>query len=105
MPNSDPEIKYKRYDPVISAGANSPWLTRAFLKDGETLKPMQRAGIIVISLMVIAWGVYFAADSFDAFHNGSPRYLLFGAPSLFLLAIGLMGFTNALRFRRRKSDD
>ena len=105
MADSGPEIKHKRYDPVTSARANSPWLTRAFFKDGETLKPIQRAGNIVISLMNIAWGVYFAADSLDAFHNGSPRYLLFGTPSFFLLAIGLTGLANALRFRRRKSDD
>jgi hypothetical protein len=53
-------------------------------------------------MMVVAWGVYFAADALDAVQNGSPRYALSIGLSLFLIAIGLLGILNALRFKKRK---
>jgi hypothetical protein len=95
----------KGYDPITLTRNNSPSLTRAFLRDGDTLRPIQRAGVIVIAFMILGWGVYFAADALEAIHGGSPRYLLFGGPSLFLIVIGLLGVVNALRRKRRKSRD
>ena len=95
MTNSGPENEHYSYNRASSAP-----LIRAVLKNGETLKPIQRAGVFVISLMIIGWGIYFVADALDAIHNGSPRYLLFGVPSLLLIVLGLIGFANALRFRK-----
>jgi len=81
--------------------ASSGPIIRAFLQGGDTLKPIQRAGVLVIALMIIGWGLYFAVDALDALHNGSARYLLFGAPALLLTAVGSLGLANALRFKRR----
>jgi len=80
-------------------------IIRAVLKGGETLRPFQRAGVFVVSLMIIGWGVVLAMDAVDAKHNGSPRYLLVGVPSLFLIVFGLFGFRNALRFKKGSSSD
>lgn len=99
------EERHGSDDPVASMRANSPALTRAFLKDGETLKPVQRAGILVISVLVFGWGVYFAADGLEAIHSGSPRSLLSCGPALFLVVMGFLGVRNALRFRTKKPRD
>ena len=100
MTSSGPENENYSYNRASSAP-----VIRALLKDGESLKPVQRAGVFVISLMIIGWGIYFIADDLEAIHHGSPRYLLFGVPSLFLIVVGLLGFANALRFRKGKSLD
>ncbi len=34
------------YDPVLAAWTNSPSVTKAFLRNGESLTPIQKAGII-----------------------------------------------------------
>lgn len=80
-------------------------LTRTFLKNGETLKPVQRAGVLVISSLIIGWGIYFASDALDAIHNGSPRYFLTGGQALFLVIVGTLGVRNGLRFKERKPRD
>jgi hypothetical protein len=103
MANSGPDEGHKTYDPVISSRVNSAQLTRAFLKDGNTLRPVQRVGVLVISLMIIGWGVYGSADALDAKHTGSPLFVFLGIPSVSLIVIGLLAFTNALRFKKRKS--
>jgi hypothetical protein len=94
----------KRNDPVLVALTSSPSVTETFLKSGESLKPIQRAGVCVISLLIIGWGIYFAADAFDGFQAGSPRLLASCAVSLFLIMFGTLGLRNALRFKRRKVD-
>jgi hypothetical protein len=100
MPNPDSEKEHYSYD-----RASSTPIIRAVLKGGETLKPFQRAGVFVVSMMIIAWGVVLAMDAIEAMHNDSPRYLLVGAPSLFLIVFGLLGFRNALRFKKGSSSD
>lgn len=82
--------------------ARSVPIIGAVLKDGQALKPIQRVGVFVVSLMILAWGIGFAADALEAIHNDSPRYLLFGAPSLVLIMIGVFGLVNALRFKKRQ---
>jgi hypothetical protein len=91
----------RNYDPVRSAWTNSPSVTAVFLKNGESLRPIQRAGVIVISLMVVANGVYFGFDAYDAIRSGSPTELFFAALAVFLLAMGGLGLRNALRFKPR----
>lgn len=90
-----------KYDPILSPRLDSPATTRAFLKNGESLSPIQRAGIFVISFMIIGWAIYFAADAVDGFRSGSPRFLGSCAVSLFLLVFGTLALRNALRFKRR----
>lgn len=107
MAGSDFEKKSqseRRYDPVLASGNNSPSVTKTILKNGESLKPIQRVGVVVISLMVTGEGIYFAADAFDGYQAGSPRLLTSCAVSLFLLILGTLGLRNAFRFKRRKSD-
>ena len=105
MVHSKNEERQGNRDLVTSMTTNSPTLTRAFLKDGETLKPVQRTGVLVISVLVLGWGAYFAADSWEAIHNSSPRSLLSCGPALVLSVMGLLGMRNALRFKAKKRHD
>jgi len=88
-------------DPIRRAWTNSPVLTRVFLKDGELLKPIQRAGIILISLFIVGSGINLFSDAVATFRSGDSGYLNSGGPAVFLLVFGGLGLRNALRFKRR----
>ena len=100
MPNPDSEKGHYSYEL-----ASSTPIIRAVLKGGETLKPFQRAGVFVVSMMILACGVVLAMDALEAMHNDSPRYLFVGSASLFLIVFGFLGFRYALRFKKGSSSD
>ncbi len=91
----------QKYDPIRAVRTNSQKVNQAFLKNGEALNPLQRIGIIMISLMVIGWAVYFGFDAADAFSDSSPRFPICAGMSLFGLTIGALAIRNALRFPRK----
>ena len=93
----------RRYDPILAAWTNSPSVTKAFLKNGESLSFVQRAGVILISLVIVGTGLDLGIDAIEAFRAGSSNVFFSALPSIFLLVFGMLGFRNAMRIRKRKS--
>ena len=105
MKRPDRQKEYKNgqeYDPISAVRANSLSVARAFLKEGASLTIVQRAGVFLISLMIIGWGLYFGLDAIDAYKANGPRVLSSAPPSIFLIVFGLLGLRNAMRFRGRR---
>jgi hypothetical protein len=95
----------RRYDPILAAWTNSPSVTKAFLKNGESLTRVQRAGVVVISLTIAGTGLNLGFDAIDAFRAGSSSIFISALPSIFLLVFGMLGLRNALRPKKRKPED
>jgi len=93
-----------RYDPILAAWTNSQSVTKTFLKKGESLTTVQRAGVIVISLTIAGTGLDLGFDAMGAFRVGSSNAFFSALPSVCLLVFGMLGLRNALRFRSKSND-
>jgi hypothetical protein len=106
MTESDPDKNRqpaRGYDPILAAWTNSPSIIKAFLKNGESLTFIQRAGVILISLTIAGTGLDLGFDAIEAIRAGSSSVLFSVLPSVFLLVLGMLGFRNAIRLGKRKS--
>jgi hypothetical protein len=69
----------------------------AWLKHGESLTPFQRFAYAFLSVTHLAIGSFLGMVSWDCFKEGNLFFVLAGIASIVVLALGFLGFRNALR--------
>ena len=93
---------YRGYDPVQASWSQSGIFNRAWLKNGERLTPLQRSGYAVLSLLFVAFGLYFLRFCVNCLEDGDWIFMLiFGGITLLFLLPGIKGLQNVLRFPQR----
>jgi hypothetical protein len=86
------------YGPLLRTERETPSFNRAWLKDGEKLTVLQRAGFTIFSLFFLAVGLVLAGYAAMAYEDGSFFALVVALVCLFFMAIGILGLRNVLRF-------
>jgi hypothetical protein len=90
------------YDPLTTARNQSDGFNRAWLKNGESLLPIQRFGYVIFSLAFVGIGLFFGMACWENFRSNDPMSVLWGVGTLFFLYLGSLGLRNAMKFRRVK---
>jgi hypothetical protein len=90
------------YDPLTTASNQSDAFNRAWLKNGESLLPIQRFGYVIFSLAFVGIGLFFGVVCWGNFRSSDPMSVLWGVGTLFFLFLGGLGLRNAMKFRRGK---
>jgi len=62
------------------------------------MRPVQRIGFTVFSLMFLLFGTGLLVGAIDFFREESPAFIFLGIPSLGLLFVAVLGLRNVLRF-------
>lgn len=88
------------HDPLQAARNESVALNTGWLKNGESMAPIQRVGYIIISLFFILSGTYTGAAFWEDFKSGDASSVLWGFATLFFIGLGVLGLRNSLRFSR-----
>ena len=96
--------KYRGSDPVQTAWTQSKVFNTAWLKNGESLSPLQRLGFAIISLFFVASGLYLARFAVMFAREWDFMVVIFGPVCLGFLFFGVLGLRNVLRFDRRERE-
>ena len=91
----------KGYDPLQDVRVDSGSFNRSWLKNGESLPPVQRIGYTVVSLAFIGAGLFLANAGWEIMQSGDSTFPLWLLGSLLFLSIGVFGLGNVLRFKKR----
>jgi len=92
----------RTYDPIQAGWSQTGKFNLAWLKGGERLTVLQRSGYVVMSLLFVAFGLYFLRFFVLMFRSGDLVFtLIFGGATLLFLMVGIMGLRNVLRFPAR----
>ena len=70
---------------------------QAWLKHGESLTPFQRFAYAFFSVTHLAMGSFLGMVTRDCLKEGNLFFVLAGIASIVVLALGFLGFRNALR--------
>jgi hypothetical protein len=92
--------KYRGHDPIQTLWTQSGSFHTAWLKNGESLSILQRAGYTAFSLLFTAIGLYLSRFAVMFAREGDFMTLIFGGCSLGFLVFGVLGLRNVLRFSR-----
>ncbi|HTV13957.1 MAG TPA: hypothetical protein VME68_04525 [Acidobacteriaceae bacterium] len=101
----------QEHDPLRKAERETPSFNRAWLKNGENLTILQRAGFTIFSLVFLAMGLFIADAGVIVARGGDLLSLmvfvgLICVPSsLGCLTIGILGVRNVLRFPKNPSPE
>jgi hypothetical protein len=93
----------KGYDPLRAARVDSGSFNRSWLKNGESMPPVQRIGYAVVSLAFIGAGLFLLNAGREVMRSGEATYLLWFLGSLSFLSLGVLGLRNVLRFKKSGS--
>jgi hypothetical protein len=94
------------YDPLQKAHRESTNFNRAWLKNGESLRPIQRAGFVIFSICFLFTGFFFADVCWailreaTAADGGLFEGYFSGLAALGFLYLGYTGLKNALKRKR-----
>ena len=88
--------EHRKYDPLRGSSEQAGAFDRAWLKNGESLTPIQRVGFIICSLMFILIGFFLGIGCWEDFQSKNGTAILWAIGSLFFLGIGSLGLRNAL---------
>jgi hypothetical protein len=92
----------RTYDPLQPAWSQTGKFNAAWLKNGEHLTVLERSGYTVMSLLFVAFGLYFLRFFVLMFRGGDWVFTsIFGGATFFFMMIGIMGLRNVLRFPAR----
>ena len=86
------------HDPLEKAKREAPSFNRAWLKDGEKLTTLQRAGFTIFSLLWLAFGLYLARPAVILARNHDFMTVILVPVCLGFLTFGIPGLRNVLRF-------
>jgi len=106
-PLSESSQANKSYDPLRSASKESADFNIAWLKNGETLRPVQRVGFVVISMLFLGGAFFWANACWITFQDGQVAQgkffwaYFFGVAALVFLVLGCIGIRNALKRKRQ----
>jgi hypothetical protein len=90
------------YDPLKAARDETGTFNRGWLKNGESMPPIQRIGYGVVSLVFIFVGLFTGTSFWEDFRSKDATYLFWGIATLFFVGLGGLGLRNVFRFRRTK---
>lgn len=92
----------RTHDPLRSAASETPTFNRLWLKNGETLRPLQRIGFAIVSLAFLCAAVYAIRNWWEALEEHDLYFILWFGSAAFCLTVGFLGIINTLRFPRPK---
>jgi len=92
--------RYVGHDPIHTAWTQSSIFNTAWLKNGESLNVLQRAGYTLFSLLFVAFGLYASRFAVMFAREGDFMVVIFGPVSIGFLVFGALGLRNVLRFKR-----
>jgi hypothetical protein len=94
------------YDPLQTANSQSGTFNQSWLKNGESLTLLQRAGYTLLSLLFFGFGLFGVVACVDSFRDAAWVFvLIFGLASLFCMVLGVGGLRNVLRFEANHDDN
>ncbi len=76
-------------------------VTRIYFTNGQNLKPIQRAGLIVLSTSALSFALDLSIPKFMELGIGGVEFVLTSPLCLLSFVIGGFGLRNALRFKHR----
>jgi hypothetical protein len=88
------------YDHMQAVRDEAPSFNRSWLKNGEPMPQIQRAGFTVFSWVFFLYGLWLLVGAAQMFREGDVVLLLHGLASTVLLFVGFLGLRNVLRFKR-----
>jgi hypothetical protein len=89
-----------RYDPLQAVREQSGDFDKGWLKNGESMPPIQRVSYAIVSLAFIFIGIFTEGAFWEDFLSRDATCLFWGFATLFLVSLGCLGLRNVLRFRR-----
>jgi hypothetical protein len=93
------------HDPLQNVRDQTGNFNATWLKHGECMPRVQRAGFIALSLTSIAVGLFIFSGAWDNLREGNLVFVPFYAvAALFSTILGILGLRNALRFKGRTAD-
>jgi hypothetical protein len=93
----------KGYDPLRAVRVDSGSFNRSWLKNGESMPPVQRIGYAIVSLAFIGAGLFLLNAGWEVMRSGDATYFLWFLGSLSFLSLGALGLRNVLRFKKSGS--
>jgi hypothetical protein len=87
------------YDHMQAVREEAPSFNRSWLKNGESMPLIQRAGFTVFSLVFFLYGPWLLVGAVQMFQEGDVVFVLYGLASTVLLFVGFLGLRNVLRFK------
>jgi hypothetical protein len=103
-PKEDLSPTRRGYDPLRTARVDSGGFNRSWLKNGESMPPVQRIGYAIVSLAFIGAGLFLLNAGREVMRSGDAMYFLWFLGSLSFLSLGVLGLRNVLRFRKSSSE-
>lgn len=86
------------YDPVQAAWRQTRTFNQAWFNNGESLTVLQRSGFTLLSLLSMAFALYFLRICAMEFRDGDWIFLLiFGGAMFLFLTVAVKGLQNVLR--------
>lgn len=87
-------------DPIQASRTQSGSFNAAWLRNGESLSILQRAGFTIFSLLFTGTGLYLVRFAVMFARQRDFMTLIFGGCSVGFLTFGMLGLKNVLRFKR-----
>jgi hypothetical protein len=91
------------HDPIRATWREAPDFNKAWLKNGESLRPVQKVGFTIFSVSFLCAAFFFANGCWVIFqeatvaNGGLFTGYFFGLSALVFLFLGIAGLRNALR--------
>jgi len=101
--NCNPDLPHRSHDPLRSASSEAPTFNRLWLKNGESLRPLQRIGFGLFSLGFLCAAAFCAETWWEALEERDVMFVVWFAAASFFLVFGLLGLINTLRSHGPKS--
>jgi hypothetical protein len=104
VPNGhpNPPMPHRSYDPLRSASSEAPTFNRLWLKNGESLRPLQRIGFGLFSVGFLCAAEFCAETWWQALKERDPMFIAWFAGAFFFFIFGILGLINTLRSNRPK---
>jgi hypothetical protein len=93
----------RSYDPLRSSWKESSEFNRAWLNSKESLRTVQRVGFVIISMIFLGGGTFWANACWVTFHEGQVADgkffwgYFFGVAALAFFFLGCAGLKNAFK--------
>lgn len=88
-----------------TARNQAPKFDQLWFASGASLRPVQRVGFTILSLIFCLLGLSLARAFLDFLRDGDPMGVFFALASGFSLWVGILGLRNVLRFKAKSSTE
>ena len=93
----------REYDPLQAVRKEAPVFNRSWMRNGESMPPIQRVGFGIISLLTLLGGLWLLSAAAITAEPWNPFSAFFGLAGLLFVLVAFLGFKNVLRFKHKKS--